>query len=249
MLKTIGGTSISARFIGTDQFVLHVQGIADLVAEVAEQIVWLVGSLRQSTFEFCPVSCRPRIHEITTLATHFKVKIDFVLDRTFSGTKTSDDGHCWYNMFRNPVVVSGYPILRRPTNTHGLEIPLNLMAELIGGQRITDMMGNHYIKGLRSMLVVSGHVAGGIFNWHHLVNSNEHRISYSYGYRSQGNPVLASSSSLAAARHIVGWCPRVSYRAGECSRLNSVSRRGFLEFEYIFMIKFHDQGQFLTELI
>lgn len=117
-------------------------------------------------------------------------------------------------MFRNPVVVTGYPILRRPTGNPGLEVPLNVMAGLIGGQRINELMGNCYIKGLRSMLVTSGNTTG-IFNWHHLVNSNERRISYLYGRRHQAKSVLASSSSLAAARHIVGWCPNVSHQVGE----------------------------------
>lgn len=221
MWKTIGGTLISARFTETDHFVLHVQGIADVVAEVAEQIAWLVGALRQSSLDFGPVSCRPRIQEYTNIATHFRIEIHLDLDRRdyFGNLRNHDDGRCWYGMFRNPVVVAGYPILRRPTKSHGLEVSLNLMAELIGGQRVNDMMGNHYIKGLRSMLVMSGHDAGDIFTWHHLVNWNEHRISYSYGCRSQSNSVLAPSSSLAAARHIVGWCPRVSYQAGELSHL------------------------------
>ncbi|KAK2609901.1 hypothetical protein N8I77_003373 [Diaporthe amygdali] len=224
--EIVGNAKVSAQFIENDQFVLNVNGVADVIAEVAEQIAWLAGSLQQSSLAFGPVSCRPRVQNITTLVKHFRVDFHYVFDKNdFNGAKPNDNGHCWYGMFRNPVVVTGYPILRRPTGNPGLEVPLNVMAGLIGGQRINELMGNRYIKGLRSMLVTSGNTTG-IFNWHHLVNSNERRISYLYGRRHQAKSVLASSSSLAAARHIVGWCPNVSHQVGGPDMNYAVKRSG-----------------------
>jgi hypothetical protein len=56
-------------------------------------------------------------------------------------------GQCWHNMFRNPVMVSGYPILTKHERRLGLEMPLNMIAELGGSERANEFDRKVFIKG------------------------------------------------------------------------------------------------------
>ena len=55
--------------------------------------------------------------------------IDFKINKPVISGKGLP-GECWYNMFRNPIMVSGYPILAKHERGLGLEIPLNIIAGL-----------------------------------------------------------------------------------------------------------------------
>jgi hypothetical protein len=60
---------------------------------------------------------------------------------------------CWHNLLRNPVLVKGYPILRRSEPNTGLEIPLNIMAALARALRATTFNKRLFVKGFCTMLI------------------------------------------------------------------------------------------------
>ncbi|RQM05375.1 hypothetical protein DH86_00004357 [Scytalidium sp. 3C] len=81
-------------------------------------------------------------------------------------------------MFRNPVVVKGYPIPRRSEPDTGLEIPLNIMAGLIGTRHINIFNEQLFIKSFSMMLVRTKEIED-LLIWHLFYDKNGHYISYS----------------------------------------------------------------------
>ncbi|KAL6849042.1 hypothetical protein ACO1O0_008572 [Amphichorda felina] len=87
------------------------------------------------------------------------------------------NGQCWHDIFKNPVIVKGYPIPQRPEWSTGLEIPLNMMAGLARSQRLDRFRDKLYIKGFSTMLVPTKQI-GDVICWHMIYNKDGSRISY-----------------------------------------------------------------------
>lgn len=96
------GTRISGHFQ------LLAEGTADFIAEVTEIVAWLTAALRCSPNESTMTYCTPRAGRIGSYSV--EVEFDISTDNVPEGVA----GHCWHGMFRNPVVVRGFPISRRP---------------------------------------------------------------------------------------------------------------------------------------
>jgi hypothetical protein len=130
----------------------------------------------------------------------------------------SSNGQCWHHLFRNPVVVKGYPIPRRSVSNLGLEISLDTMVGLAQAQHINTFDNKVFIKGFSTMLVPT-QFCDGLLIWHLLYKKNGERISYldSRGIHAEN----ISFSDLERSRHIIGWCSKVRYCAGK----NTFSKR------------------------
>lgn len=70
---------------------------------------------------------------------------DVVADKTTTA-------NCWFNVFRNPVLVRGFPILKRPLPDSGIEMPIDMMTSLLQKCRLETFDGVTYLKGFSSML-------------------------------------------------------------------------------------------------
>jgi len=192
-----------------DFLTLEVEGTVDVITEMAEQIIWLAATLRSSEGDELTY-CTPSIKQITTL--DGKRRADVGFNSTIRGPNQKPNGTCWHAMFRNPVVVQGYPIRRRPHDGTGLEVPLHIMAGLLWTTHVTEFLGKSYIKGFASMLVAVDH-ADGVCNWHHLHNLDGKRISHNEAGGTSVGQVPAHV--LSTSRHIVGWCTKSSTLAGK----------------------------------
>ncbi|KAK4145502.1 uncharacterized protein C8A04DRAFT_10591 [Dichotomopilus funicola] len=192
---------------------VYVKGTVDVIAEIGEQIAWITTALSSGPMSDASEAltyCYPTITKITGYGDSKVAYLDY---STLHKQDLHGDlnGTCWRSMFRNPVVVTGYPIRRRPNDGTGLEIPLNMMAGLVQSDRLNYFLGKSYIKGFSSMLVAVYHV-GGTYIWHHHSNSHGNRVSYlDAGATAIG---CASPHELATARHIVGWCTKADSQAG-----------------------------------
>lgn len=60
---------------------------------------------------------------------------------------------CWQAMFLNPLIVNGFPILARPENEPGLELPLGMMSDLAETHFATHYGSTLVLKGPCTMLV------------------------------------------------------------------------------------------------
>ena len=198
-------------------------GTAHSIAEVGEQLAWIGAALRSSPYDSGVVYCEPRLENFhdkssehlneVAVKANIGVSLNFVLQRD---EEQSDkvQCQCWHGMFQNPVIVRGYPIRCRPEPETGLEIPLNIMAGLIGTQRANMFNGKLFIKGFASMLVPTKFSQGFIL-WHFLQQEEGARISYGFNCGVHADNV--SVSDLSGARHIVGWCSRVKNYGGKSS--------------------------------
>jgi hypothetical protein len=213
------GTQLIAWSRGSE-FKLEVTGIAECIAEIGEQLAWLSSALRSSPNETGVAFCNSFASEMgmehfsdltSRSPSRFFCNISFNLEFIDEAEGLSN-GQCWHQLFRNPVIVKGYPILRRPVSNLGLEISLDTMAGLAQTQHINTFDNKIFIKGFCTMLVPT-HYCGNIIIWHLLYKKNGERISY---LESNGNHAEnISLSGLETSRHILGWCSKVRYLAGK----------------------------------
>lgn len=115
-------------------------------------------------------------------------------------------------MFRNPVLVTGYPILTKSAGL-GLELPLDMMAELAGADRAVEFDGKVFVKGFSTMLIATKHVQD-LLVWHYHYKSRGARISYLDHNITTSDGI--NLFQLQNARHVVGWCASSNYYAGTC---------------------------------
>lgn len=126
------GTELQTRIDG-GKFTVYATGIADSLAEVAQQFAWLGSALRSSPFESGIAMCSPAIRNpsLKNIAPQGKASdsepyaeisciIEFDIQKPLNSAQ-GGAGHCWHSMFRNPVMVKGYPIMAKHKTGLGLE--------------------------------------------------------------------------------------------------------------------------------
>ncbi|KIL83643.1 hypothetical protein FAVG1_13126 [Fusarium avenaceum] len=216
------GTTITALINGS-VLAVEVSGVAISIAEAGEQLAWIGAALRTSTRQTGIVYCTPMITNIlqndVTPSHQFgrkKSSADITCEIAFKMEEvphplSTATGQCWHDIFKNPVIVRGYPIPRRPQWRTGLEIPLNIMAGLVQTQRVDQFDNKIYIKGFAMMLVPSQRIED-ILHWHLVYNKDGSRISYLDDNLDQEKYI--TRLNLEDFRHVLGWCSEVKFYAG-----------------------------------
>ena len=200
---------------------VEVVGSRSSVMEIGEQLVWLSSALRSSPFAGIAL-CSPYIKigdwdlgDMEGLRYQADgdsspvVKIDFAFEE--GKAKPDSEGQCWHSLFRNPVIVRGFPIVERDPPLSGLEIPLHIMAGLVQATRAYVFDETIILKGFSSMLVPTEQ-SNDITLWHHFFHMDGSRIMYLE--RGLSTLRISNFSKLQASRHIVGWCTRARNCAG-----------------------------------
>jgi len=203
-----------------DKLFLNAFGTLDSVAETAEIIAWLGAALRSSPQERGVVYCYPIISNLviklqeqdkttTTCDIGFKIEVDN------SDTVSPDPkGRCWHELFRNPVLVKGFPIRTKPQDDMGAEIPIEIIAGLVGSNQLSLFAKDIFIKSFSEMVVLVKHV-GDLLVWHLLFNENGEHISYcDPRFFPTGLASFINVLTSETTRHVVGWCSRVENFAG-----------------------------------
>jgi hypothetical protein len=219
----LDGTKVKA-WISGPSFMVEAIGTAYSVAEVGEQFAWIGSALRTSPYSSEVAYSVPRLEEahiasesVERLEKGFKAHVRFSI--TFSVQQDSEQQtkahcQCWHDMFRNPLIVKGYPIPRRLEHNTGLEMPINMMAGLVGTRHVNVFDGKLFIKGHVSMLIPRRR-QGDLLLWHFLRLPNGERISY---YHAAGPHIAGiDMSHLSSSRHVVGWCSQAKFVAGKHS--------------------------------
>jgi hypothetical protein len=125
-------------------------------------------------------------------------------------------GTCWHKVFKNPVIVRGFPILARNNDERGLEIPLNIMATLGGADRTTIFGDQLLIKGHATMFVPTKRVQNSVL-WHFIHNENEERISFAAAKTrcpTRATTDVVDYSCLMTSRSFLGWASSVQLCTG-----------------------------------
>ncbi|KAK0270119.1 hypothetical protein LTR35_014367 [Friedmanniomyces endolithicus] len=198
-----------------------------VIIEVVEVLAWLGAACRASPDAEHPMYCSPAVEEGDTAA---RFRITFNTRNIPSGSSSSagslaeghasNDGvpilppattlpesaslsHCWMWLVRNPVVVEGYPVLRRPNGEKGLEIDLGLMTELANAHRVVTFDDLLILNGLCSMLVAVAEDAGSVI-WHYILGSVGRPVSLNDAREHCKQAALVNASALPRSRHFVG---------------------------------------------
>ena len=202
------------------------------VTEMAGQIAWIGAALRASPGEGEVAFCLPRISIAPKLSylgkkhlslsrTAKGLPIYFDIDFSFVSMSVieveKEQSLCWLKLFRNPVLVGGYPTRCLSHAASGLEIPLDVMAALLQSQCVTWYSSIPVIKGFSAMAVPI-HINQGILQWHLISNvETDHRVSYNdlKNYSASKTVRGIDVVSLETSRHFLGWCPRVNNVTGQ----------------------------------
>jgi len=215
-----GGSYLQVRYRKSFTSVVA-KGTKDSLAEVGEQLSWLGAACRQSSHQemisYCTPVCVPvEVPGVSSIPC-FRVRFEETdLAQSDSGTKPN--GTCWHSLFRNPVIVRGYPILARHPEETGLESPLNMMASLANVIYATEFEGEVLIKGISSILVPTQRIQNSIL-WHFMYKEDGTYMPYpsarEHGRCSNFDGSDAVDlSCLGSSRHFVGWTSSSVLRAG-----------------------------------
>lgn len=200
----------------------EVFGTAASIAEVGEQLAWLSATLRSSSYDeiafitpslhilqpedvkLQPEDAKLRMHNPNT---NIQYRIGYAIEK--GEESSSDNGECWHNLFRNPILVNGFRRLKLQVVT-GLEIPLNMMSALANTQRIDEFDGKIFIKGFSTMLIPTDY-SEGVITWHLQYRADGDRISY---FDACVPHIMVNASDVEQSRNIVGWCSQADLFAG-----------------------------------
>jgi hypothetical protein len=205
---------------------LVVHGVSVSIAEIGELISWLGAALRTSPQHNGLVHCVPSVHntvpktlplvkaELQPPSTVAMYEIEFTMEGV-PQTLPAANGQCWHDIFKNPVVVRGYPIPQRLEWNTGLEISLKIMAGLARTRRVNRFKEKVYIKGFSTMLVPTKKNTD-IICWHLIYNRNGEHISYLDDDQGPDSPEqYIGQLDLENYRHVLGWCSEAKLYAGK----------------------------------
>ncbi|KAL7921611.1 hypothetical protein ACQKWADRAFT_117177 [Trichoderma austrokoningii] len=209
------GTRIRASIDGS-KLIVAAEGLLTSVVEVGEQLAWLGAALRTPPHDQGLACCSPFISASAAGAGQLLLKLSTVQFKIRFKDEIQQDpslsnGKCWHNLFKNPMVVKGYPIPTRVETGTGAEMPINIMAGLARTPRVDCFKGMTFIKGFSTLLVPTRRSGDMIF-WHLFYKKDGRRISYldsdiaSLGY--------AKNLDLEQCRHVLGWCENAEFYAG-----------------------------------
>lgn len=191
-------------------------GVEPILAEIGEQLAWLGAACRASPKDWMAYSTA----QITLLeSSNLLFRLDFLIDDLphHGEHEPEQNGSCWHSLFRNPVIAKGYPVLARNHQEKGLEIPLNMMAQLGEASRATEFDGSLVIKGFSTMFVPTERTGNSML-WHFLYEENQSRISYLSARRHLSNQPLIDTVDFLSSnptRNFLGWASSVVMRTGK----------------------------------
>ncbi|KAF5971617.1 Pfs domain-containing protein [Fusarium bulbicola] len=208
------GTTLKMR-VDTHALIAEVNGMAATIAEIGEQLAWLGAAFRERPEENGLIHCTPEIFQINIIprkspssqsysqhSHDVACRIQFHLE-TVEGNQ-STNGQCWQSLFKNPILVKGYPIPRRNEWNVGLEASLDIMAGLAQADQIHALGDGFYIKGYSTMLVPTRRYSD-IQYWH-LIHRKDGGRLFHFPDNIIKERSAVSLKDLEHCRHILGWC-------------------------------------------
>jgi hypothetical protein len=192
-------------------------GVAAFVVETGEQLAWLGASMQVSPIDDGIMLCTPTVTPKSPRDRSFPSSTAASFDINFkleSIPQPRTNGQCWHSLFRNPVVVKGYPIPRRVDWHTGLEIPLDILVGLARSQRVDEFKSKIYIKGFSTLLVATKR-SSDTLHWHLIFNKDGSQVSFLDDALPPQQEIRYAD--VLGSRHIVGWCLKAEVHAGKFS--------------------------------
>ncbi|KAK0129528.1 hypothetical protein ONS96_000093 [Cadophora gregata f. sp. sojae] len=143
-------------------------GSLDDVVAITQIFAWLGAAVRKSA--------TPKVQYsecILTSLSEGSFDMDFV-----QAPLAEPEKMCWFSLFANPVIAKGFPIPPRTSCDLGIEIPLEMMAFLIGAEHAVEHGCGLVIKGFSSVLIPVKRCNNSV-QWHLVSKPNGTRMKYS----------------------------------------------------------------------
>ncbi|KAF7550856.1 hypothetical protein G7Z17_g5427 [Cylindrodendrum hubeiense] len=207
-----------------------------LVSEIGEQIGWLASAVQSSPDIQGASACTPRVqhikmavHDQETPAMTITGSCTLIFQSEIVSADSSSPGFCWDRLFCNPVLVCGYPILRRPKPGTGLEMPLSSLALITGSEQVVKWGEDILMKGF-NMLMIATLAMADIIVWHLVISqSSGERVSYidpRLKAIGKGDSEGISLQKLKTKRHIIGWCSNAKDLCGDATANRNIKSSG-----------------------
>lgn len=215
------GTEIEIN-LGSCQTSVRARGSQAALTELCEELSWLGAALRTSPMSSGLCAVTPQLELSSNCMGHITAQMRFDVIPILNEFNTIE-GTCWHSMFRNPMVVGGFPILARHENERGLEISLGMMNMLAEVHFATQYDSTLILKGLCTMLVPTRKTEHSI-TWHFLFNKQGKRIPYYTFRKSCGKCVGTEELDIrhledAGLRNFVGWASDITRHLGTVFKL------------------------------
>ncbi|KAL3468786.1 hypothetical protein BJX99DRAFT_242696 [Aspergillus californicus] len=194
------------------------------LTELGEQLAWLAAALHPSPEPLGVCHATPEIivfkpiyyfSSVPSIMIRIKPSFKRCPDQR---TPTGETGTCWHGLFRNPVVVDGFPIRARPRDQRGLELSLEMMTVLAEAPYATPYDTTLILKGPCTMLVPTAQAAESV-TWHFLYNADG-RCMPCYAFRQRcpnwinTDQVNIDLLERRGVRHFVGWASTITRHLG-----------------------------------
>lgn len=178
-------------------------------------MAWVAAALRTSQLSSGVLSCTPELqdtaYDFSPMQHTLKCQLDFVIGSNRLENDASM-GQCWIDMFRNPVLVAGFPIRRRKNAQLGLEMSLPIMCSLMQTRHVQSVGTIMVIKAFSAMLETTK-VIGDLLVWHYSRSTRAHYLSYPKS--SEDHEQTSILACFEDKRHVIGWCTESEYLAGK----------------------------------
>ncbi|KFY30042.1 hypothetical protein V494_08306 [Pseudogymnoascus sp. VKM F-4513 (FW-928)] len=234
-------TQLDARIRGS-RFIITATGPAHFIAECAEQLAWIQAALisnSRNTVGFCA----PSIENYVVKATHSPSKqlkyegyCGIAINFTLLANPTDDipqKQSWWQDLVGKPTVIQGFPILRRPEASPGLELSFELLLSSVKTDKAIINDGLILLKGPVSILQLFKHT-NDVFLWlpfhpgDGICSCGENHINI----RANISCSSFDLRRIKAGRHILGVCRDLLPTMEENSE-KTCENVGALEAEYV----------------
>jgi hypothetical protein len=221
IVDDLGDTSLEISLHDSKAGVSARGGYATL-AELGEQLAWLGSVMRPNPFPSGICLIDPHF------TTHISAESDSPAQRTlefqftFRGSRPvtldASEGTCWHNLFQNPVVANGFPILARSDGQKGLEAPLTLTATLAEAHYPIHFDKTLFLKGSCTALIPTARTHGSV-TWHLIYNEDGAWLPYHQARDRCPEWMDTDRVSLdlldnKEIRHFVGWASNITSHLG-----------------------------------
>jgi nucleoside phosphorylase len=180
-------------------------GTSSAILDIGEQLAWLSAALRASETQQQLLYCTPSIRD-----RHGLFQIDVSSERLQKNLGAN--GPCWHQLFFMPAVVKGFPITRKSQPHGGIEIPLRIMAALLGTAQTDEFNNKMFLKGF-SKMAVPVKKDGETVYWHMYSNADGERISFLHATAAHASDI--DVTDMERCRHVLGWTSNAEFHAGK----------------------------------
>jgi hypothetical protein len=157
--------------INTSAIHIDAEGSPEYLCAVGQQLAWL-GAVCHFT-ESKPCYCDTLWSRTDSTRTISKDTISFEITYEIVPFDKNEIEMCWHRLIEGATVATGFPVPSRSIENRGLQVPLDIMAALVGSSVAVDTGSGYFIRGEACALYpVDRSKDRGCIQWH-LVEDRE----------------------------------------------------------------------------